>query len=348
MDDTTQTGATDSAATPSVSTPATTTGTLTASAALALADSSPATPETPSTPAVPVPAAAIAQPAESATPPTDSAKTTTGEPPKWRWQDILENARTKAAEEATTKARAEIEAQYTGLSDFASIDANERAGLLVLRRALSGDPAAKAQLAEAASRDPSIAQALTGLFANGTPKAADAMPEPDLQAQDGTLVYSAQQMQKLRAWDEQRMTSSFTKTLEDKVQPFASIAQTFQQREQQAQAWTEVSQVLTHFRADPDFKAHEGQVKAELAKDQRLAALADRDPQQALEIAYSRVYREVIAPAKAKASEGTVLANLQQKAVAGSTNPTAATPTVPAKTLGNARAALEATFAGME
>lgn len=335
------------ASTPAASTPApsvaTTSAPVSAREALALADSSPATPAS-STQAVSTPAAAIAQPADGTTTPTVSANATPPAPPAWRWQEILANARTKAAEDATAKARAEIEAQYSGLSDFASIDANERAGLLVLRRALSGDQAARAQLAQAAQRDPSIAQALSGMFATETAQArgAEAMPEPDLQAQDGTLVYSAQQMQKLREWDQRQLTSSLTKSFDEKLQPLSRVAETFQQREQQAQAWTEVGQILTQFRADPDFKAHEKEVKAELAQDPRLAALADRDPQQALELAFNRVYRELIVPARAKASEGDTLANLQRKAVAGTTNPATATPTMPAKTLGNARAALEA------
>lgn len=348
MEDTTTATSTPSA--PAASTPASTPASssptisapVSAREALAQADASSATTASPD-PAVATPAAAIAQPAATTTP-IDSASTTPPEPPKWRWQDILENARKKTAEETEARIRQEVGSTS---GEFANLSPDERAGLVTWQRALSGDPHARAHIAQVAKTNPDVAALLQGLVGQpATQPSADPMPEADYQTQDGTPVYSAQRQQLKDEWMERQLTAKLSKSFDEKLQPFAHVAQTFQQREQQAQAWTEVGHVLAEFRADPDFKAHEAAVKTHLANDRRLAELADRDPQQALEIAYSRVYRDVIAPAKAKAAEGNTLANLKQRAVAGTTNPAAANPTVPATTLGNARAALEATYAG--
>src|SRR5688572_19183930 len=99
-----------------------------ASAALALADASTAAPEsaTPAESAAP----AATTPAATETPVQDpasaQAEETKKEPPTWRWQDILENTRKTVAEETAARVKQEVEAQYAGLKDFASIDANER------------------------------------------------------------------------------------------------------------------------------------------------------------------------------------------------------------------------------
>lgn len=266
---------------------------------------------------------AAAEPSETA--PVTTATTETpqaGEPPKWRWQDILANARETAAKEAEARIRQDIERQYDGLKDFAQIDAQERAGLLVLRNALAGDPQAIARI----KGNPDARQAFQRLIAEEA-AAQDAEPEPDLEAPDGTLVYSAQRQREWREWNNRQLEQRFSA----KLQPLEQVAQTFQARETQARAFTEVGQVLTEFRADPDFTANEADIKAEISKDPRLAALADRDPKAALELAFARVYRAKVLPAQRKTSEADVLANLQQRAVAGTVNPSAATSSTPKK-----------------
>ncbi len=202
------------------------------------------------------------------------------------------------------------------------------------------------QTAEAAN--PQHAQALRSHFARqlgaqrrAPEPVADPEPEPDLQSADGTLVYSAPAQKVWREWNNRQMQTAFTKQLKEELQPLQTVAQTFKQREQQAQAFSEVSGVLTEFRADPDFKANEADIKAQLAKDPRLAALADSDPKTALELAFARVRLTKLVPEQLKQSEGKTLAHLQQRAVAATQNPATASTTTPKQTLGNARAALE-------
>jgi hypothetical protein len=291
------------------------------------ATASPAVTPTIESPAAetPAPAATTQAAAATETPVPVTTETTeapppAGEPPKWRWQDILANARETATKEAEARIRQDVERQYDGLKDFAQIDATERAGLLVWQRALSGDPQALARI----KASPEAMQAIQRLVAQEAP---DTEPEPDLQAPDGTLVYSAAKQREWREWNNRQLEQRF----DARLKPLQTVAETFQQRESQARAFTEVGSILTEFRADPDFKANEADVKAEIGKDARLTALADRDPKAALEIAFARVYRAKVLPAKQKTSEADVLANLQQRAVAGTVNPSAATSSTPKK-----------------
>jgi hypothetical protein len=296
-----------------------------------VAEASPAsTPEAapiatePSAPAATTQAVAETQTPESADTSQQDAKK---EPPQWRWQDILENARTKAAEEAAARVRQEVEQQYAGLKDFANITPDERAGLLVWQRALSGDPIARQHIAQAAKADPHLARALQGLVAQEQ-AAADAEPEPDVEVpirdQHGNVVgyepmYSAKQQAKRDAWRERQLESKF----QQQLQPFQNIAQTFQQREALAGYQTNVGTVIARMEAaDPIFKEHKKDIWTALEADPKLLKMAlEADPELALETAWGRVYRSKVLPAQKRDSEAQVLANLQQRAVASTVNP---------------------------
>ena len=309
-----------------------------AHAALALADSSSATPESPAPATEPTAPAATTQ-AEAATTTPEGASTpappeTKGEPPKWRWQDILESARTKSAQEAETRVRQELEQQYGGLKDFSGMSADERAGLLIWNRALRGDPEALARVERV---NPALASALSGRAPSTAPAQADPEPVVIGRNPDGTEYFNPEAFEQWKAWNARQTDAR----LEEKLKPFQQVAQTFQQREMQATAWTEVSQVLTRFRTDPDFKANEADVKDEIASDSRLQQLADRDPQAALEIAFSRVYRAKVLPSQKSQTEAQVLADVKTRAVAATTNPASASTSTPKSTIGDARAALD-------
>ncbi len=289
------------------------------------ATASPAVTPEPSTPAEPSAPAATTQAAET---PSEPASVTTEtpateekkEPPTWRWQDILENARQKAAQEA----EARVKNEHAWAQEIA---AHERDGLLTWRAAMNGDPRAIAHI----KSNPQAVQWLRSLIAEQQQPQADPEPEPDLQAGDGTLVYSAQQYAKREAWAKQQ----WMKEVNGLIQPLKQTVETVQQRESRAQAYTEVSQVVQEFRADPEFDAHRADVGAEIQKDPRLVKLADEDPKSAVEIAWNRVYRAKVLPAKQQASsaasESAVLANLQQRAVAATPNPSAAVASTPKK-----------------
>jgi hypothetical protein len=335
--------------------PATTVGD--ARASLALADSSPVTPESTADASAPSQAAATVQP--DATPETPESGTTKpkGEPPAWRWQDILENTRTTVAKETEERIRKEVEAQYAGFGDLTSLNADQRAGLVVWQRAIDGDPAARARVAQAAQTNPQLAQALKSLIASEASAQPDAEPQPDyelpIRNADGQVVgyepmYSAKQQAKRDAWREQQWNA----TLDKRLGPLQQVAQTFQQREAEAAYATTLSSVVASMTAaDPVFAEHKADVSKALQEDARLMTLAlgdDRtapDPAMALEIAWGRVYRTKVLPAKQSQAEAQVVASLQQRAVAGTTNPATATSATPTSMLGNARAALEHAYA---
>lgn len=312
-----------------------------ASAALALADSSLATPTETSTPASTTPADATVQP-QTATPTPESVSTDSkGEPPKWRWQDILENARKTSAEEAEKRVRQETEQRYQWAKDIAD---HERNGLLVWRAAMNGDPQALAQI----RANPQAVQWIKGLVQSEQPQQPqhDPEPEPDfvLPVRDaqGNIVgerpiYSAEQMAKREAWMKRNLLADVQK----QIAPLQQVAQTFQQREQQAVYTTTVSSVLAKMKsADPQFEKHMPDVAAAIQADGRLSDLAMTDPETAIEVAYGRVYRSKVMPGQQAQTEADVLAKLKQQAVAGTVNPGAAAPSTPKQTLGDARAAL--------
>lgn len=335
------------------STPSTPTTLGDASAALAMADSSLATPAT-ETPAAASDAPAATQQAQPTDPATDSVSPeapaeTKGEPPKWRWQDILANARETSAKEAEARVRQELEQQYSGVKDFTSIDAAERAGLLVWRAALNGDPQAIAAI----KANPVAAQRIQSLFQERQQvETPDPEPQPDfvLPVRDaqGNIVgerpiYSAETQAKREAWFERRLLGK----IEQRLAPLQQTAQTFQQREAQAAFNTSVAGVIAKMKAaDPVFEKHTKDVWEALQSDGRLLTMALGDgtqapnPEFAMEIAWNRVRNTKVLPALQSQSEANVLAKLQQQAVAGTVSPSAAAATVPQDTLGNAEAAL--------
>jgi hypothetical protein len=304
-----------------------------ARAALALADAtSTATPQTEATTPDPSQVAATAQPGAETTPAVEPSTEPKGEPPKWRWQDILDEQRKKSAAEAEARVRQE----YDGLKDFATMSAEERHGLVIMHRAMAGDPAAQARVAQV---QPQLAQSLGWVKA----PAADPMPEPDLQAGDGSLVYSAKQQALKDEWLERKLESKWAKQFEEKLQPLQKTAQTFQEREAQAEFNVNSTKAIAKLAsADPDFEKHKPDVGAVIQSDQQLMSLAlNGHVDLALEIAWNRVRNSKVLPLKQQQAQAQVLTDLQQRAVAATTNPATASTATPKPTLGNARAALE-------
>jgi hypothetical protein len=330
--------------------PQTTTTIGDASAALAMADSSLATPAPDTTAASDAPAATQqAQPTTETQVPvsTEAPPETKGEPPKWRWQDILANARETSAKEAEARLRQEFESR---IKPFEGVDPNELAGYRVMQAALAGDPQAIARV----RGNPQAVEALRAMVAEQQ-ASTDPEPEPDfvLPVKDahGNIVgerpiYSAETQQKREAWLKRQWMAEIKKELE----PLKQTTQTFQQREAMASYTTTVSSVLAKMEsADPVFKQHKPDVAAVIQGDPRLLRLAlgdpdrgiEADPETAIETAYARVYRSKVLPAEKQSSEAKVLTDLQQRAVAATTNPATASTATPKQTLGNARAALE-------
>lgn len=246
----------------------------------------------------------------------------------------------------------ELTEQLKQYESLQGMGAEDVASVTAWARMLNADPvAAWSRLQEALSSDARYADQVQHQIASRSGAAREtaiaptAHPEPmptaDLQAEDGTLVYSAPQMEKWQNWKSRELMEQF----QQQIAPLQEMATSVRQQEALAQAWNEVSHVLTEFRADPGFAQHEHAIKAMLSSDHRLAALSESDPRMALEMAYNRVWRTTIAPTQQRQAESTVLENLQRRAVAGTVNPSSAGTTMPRSSLGNARAALEAAFA---
>jgi hypothetical protein len=331
------------AASPTV-TPSTPTTLGDASAALAMADSSLATPTPETTPASTTPAAATAQ-TQTETPAPDLVSTepeTKGEPPRWRWQDILANARETSAKEAEARVRQELEQQHAWAKD---IDQRERDGLMTWRRAMAGDPQALAHI----RANPQVVQWMKGLIEEPKATAPDPEPEPDfvLPVKDaqGNIVgerpiYSAEQQAKREAWLQRRWMADVQK----EIAPLKQTAQTVQQ-ERAELAYKAVSNDALDAikKAHPqEFEKHRADIAAVINSDPQLMELAG-DPRTvtlAIRTAWNEVRLNKVLPAQQSQTEAKVLADLQRQAVAGTASPATASATTPVTTLGNAEASL--------
>jgi hypothetical protein len=267
----------------------------------------------------------LATPATPTEPPS-------GEPPEWRWQDILSNARDTTAKETETRVRQEIESQYAWAKDLTQASDGERQNLLSWYQVLNTDPVtALSQLSQAVAANPELKARLDAT--QGTAQAVPETPEPqaDLQNADGTLVYSADKLKEWQGWTQQRLAQSLSQQFEERLAPLQRAASHAESQRIQTTALNEAQGAIDAFRDDADFMAHTADVKATIEQDARLAALADHDPKAALDVAWARVYRAKVLPKKLQGNEAEVLEKLQRKATAGSVNPNAPTAPTPQK-----------------
>ncbi len=313
-------------------------GTVSAHEALAQADSSPAV-ETPSAPPADQPVAATSQPAESPVPvvsDTTPEKPAPGPVPYDRFADV-------------NRQRKELSERMKRFESLSHLNDQELSALTTWGRQLQDNPVeAYRMLQQAIAADPALAAAVAPpptAVPQPDARATDPMPEADLRAEDGTLVYSATQMRAMQDWTARQLRQQMAEEFQQRLQPLEQVAQSVQQERAQAQAWSEVSSLLTEFRADPLFAQHEPDIRAMLMEDQRLASLADENPRLAVELAYGRLYREKIAPVQMAQTQQQVVENLRQRAVSGTANPAQPRSITPSRTIGDARAALASVFA---
>ncbi len=208
------------------------------------ADSSPAQPE----PSVP-PAAAPTTPSEgSVVSSTPSSTEDTGPIPFERHKQILENAR----REAEAKARTEL-SQRLGWAEKYQPDVVEQGARL--HAWLNQNP-----IEFRAWLDQQIAQ--RGI----APQQDEGPPPPDLRAEDGTAVYSAEQMQKLIAHERKQMLAEIRKDYDPVRQVVTK--QELDQRSRQ-QAVSIVAEARTNW---PMFSKLEPEIKARMASGLDLQA----------------------------------------------------------------------------
>ncbi|HUX00274.1 MAG TPA: hypothetical protein VMY35_04775 [Phycisphaerae bacterium] len=285
--------------------------------AFASADASPASP-----PETPDPASARAS-AETTPPPEDTATADpvpaspddeAGPIPFTRHKEILEHTRKKLAEEwepyawAKTIERQQLE-QAIEWSN--KVKSDPKGYWAALTQEMLDNPEYGTQLRS------ELARALGS--AKGKPDKADPEPDPDLQTEDGRAVYSADQARKLLEWRERQMAQRFESVLGERLKPFEARRQQEEAADRLRQAEADANQVYQRVSQYHGFKEHEKTIADLMVKDGSLS----------VDQAYVQVLHETILPSLKATDQQAVLADLQRRAAASGTNPSAAAPVTP-------------------
>jgi len=261
------------------------------------------------------PVAATSQPQEPAKPETGK-----GEPPRERWDTILANARTKARDEAL---------------------AEHKDGLEIINRLRSDFGGTLEQLIEEASADDRysariVAKAAALLNARKAQAKQDTEPEPDLQLQDGTLAYSADQNRKLQDWNKRQLL----KEMGEQFKPLQSLQERVAKHEQNQQQAKEAYAIAEKrgalWKTMPFFEDHKAAIlERQAAIYTEIAATGQFDPVQAPWDAMQRAYSEVVTtnalPKLQTQQTDSLVASAARKRAASSSEPGAAAPAQPRK-----------------
>lgn len=300
------------------STGSATTGPATFAEAFA-AEASSASTSDQSTGAVNASADATVPPATEA---TDGTTPAPGEPPKERWADILENARTKAREEA--------DAQWAQHAWAKQVSQQEFQQIADMARKASTEPIAYLQdFIKELQTHPTYGPQLKSLAAKALsqrnqPQGPDLTPL-QVQMEDGRTVplYSADQ---IAALQEQWMAK-----VKQEFQPVTETIESYKAREAAAQKAQQVAQYVETTTADVQTwpGMDDAETRKAVAEELARAKVSDDDPRE-ISLALNAAYRKVVLPKLASKSESTVLDNLRRKAAAStSVNPGSAAPTSP-------------------
>ena len=275
----------------------------------------------PSSPSEPdaQPVAATQQP-QVATTPDGGSK---GEPPKERWDQILDNARKKAREDTLAEHREHLEVVHALKTDYA--------GTL-------------AKLLEEGAADTRFSDVLTAkaaalLAARGNQAKANAEPEPDLQTSDGALVYSADQLRKWHQWNQTATTAKLTeqfKPLQELQQQFEQVKQT---QADQRVALSIAEERGSMWKSAPLFAEHKDAIlsrQAELYAEAEAAFQRGEgrfDPVNTPWMAMQQAYNEVITtqalPKLQSQQTDNLVAVAARKRAGSSSDPAATAPAQP-------------------
>lgn len=297
-----------SGGTPAVSAPADTRPTSWAEALGEAPAADPATAAPSDLPAlVPTPEVAIPLPSAPEADPSSDATPTAGPIPFDRHKAALDNARTKAIESTV---------QQVKESYGAGIDFQTR---------FDADPVGTfAQVFDGLMQHPTfgpavLSHAAKALSARRGQAALDQEPQPDLQAADGTLLYSAEQLAKREAWTHRRLQAEMARALT----PFQQREQALQQQqameEAKAAATQRMGTLYQSFAVQPHFTANKPAIVA------RFKALRAEQPHldlgSALGLAYAEVVQSQVLPQQVASQQQQVQAAAVAKATGRSTPP---------------------------
>lgn len=284
-------------------------------------------PVDPGTPPV-APTSVPAPPAQAAQPPTppDTAAPvaeTTAQPkgpiPYERHESILKNAREKTTAEVTRQ----FQQQY-GPS-------------LELGQRINADPVGTVVgliqgLAEHPDHGQAVISALARTLGSRRGQAAqDQEPQADLQAPDGTQVYSAERLAQIRAYDRQQILKEVDQRFDQRVQPLQQREQqrlAVERQTQETQAANDrMARVLEPYKQllGPHFETHKPALRTKTAE----YVEAGYDAQTALGLAVSSILHSTVTPARVAESQQQLMAQAVAKST-GSTSPPGAAPSAPA------------------
>ena len=149
-----------------------------------------------------------------ATPPDDDELPKGGSIPVARVRKILENARAKA--------RAEVEAEFAWAKELGSTEDTSEA-VRVWKFANEHPLEFAQEIVDRVTKHPALADRAKQIFAKQDeparqpkpdPEQADPKPQPDVLLEDGRLVYSSEQSEKLVEWKVRALKGEVEKTME--------------------------------------------------------------------------------------------------------------------------------------
>jgi hypothetical protein len=251
-----------------------------------------------------------------------------GEPPKERWNDILANARTKAAEEALAPyswAKQINQQEFSEIQRIASffVKGDPIQGMQEMMAEIRKDPQHDAALRSMAAR------ALAQRSQQAAPAATEPQPDLPIQLEDGRVVhlYSAEQQAKREAFLQEQWMQGVQKEL----QP---LKQTHEQLQAQRAEIAKQHEVNTFTAQSMETAAKwkgmdDQSFRAKVADRLSRVPIQSDDPRDvslALRDAYLEV-RDAEDQTLTQKAQSKLLDNLQQKATAStSVNPGSAAP----------------------
>lgn len=283
-------------------------------------DSSASTPSPSTTDAAPASADATVPPASEPT--TEGTPQSTGEPPKERWADILANARTKAAEEASAPWK-----DYEWVRQVPAADFKSAVDRMV---AASRDPIAFITdfIGEAAN-DPTWGPKLRQLaLQQAQPQAQPKPGLPDLSQ----VVVDLGNGQTLSLAE---LEASLLSKVEQKFgQPLKTVEQIAAERQQlQAQQAADkfAQATIGKLAALPGFDQHKAQIGDYVARNPpRDDQGRFTDDPHALRAAAYEAYLQIVVPTLSSSAQSQLLDDLKHKARAStSVNPGSTAPSTP-------------------
>jgi hypothetical protein len=176
----------------------------------------------------------------------------------------------------------------------------------------------------------SQAARLLGSLRQTQPK-EDPEPQPDLVAENGAPVMSAQRLHEWQAWHQARQQREFDAKLQSSLAPFKGMMEREQQQKLQQQANEAAAVQYKQAQGWHGFKDHE----ADIAK------AFNENPNWTLQDAYLHILHTKILPGYPAQAQAKVVADLQSKAAAQTLNPSGATKPAMPDFKGDFKAALE-------